>query len=434
MSLCVAALCALTTAQNAWAQTNTAPARLTNRYLLIVETSRSMHDRGDGALRVAADLFTSGMGGQVQRGDTIGLWTFNDELHAGKFPLQAWSPAARTNMAKNVVNFLRTQKLEKKPRFDKVMPVLQQVVHDSEYITVIVLSSGEAPIKGTPFDARVNGFYATWRSQQKAVGMPFIAILRAQKGKFADCAMHWAPWPVDLPALPQELLAARAEAKPALAARPNPTASLPPITFTGHKPAAESLSPPPHQNVTSSTAPSTAASQPHNEAPATGVGTSGSGVTMLAVQGQPSITIQAEKASPANGLATNASPLKPQSLIAATPPAKPAIESAQAPVDNPSTNSSSSAKPSSIPPGVAKVAESPAPSTPSLEKPVNPPVAAPSPVDIVPGTSFVNGKLLWVAAGLSLALAALIFWRSREHASTPLHVSLITRSLEQKQD
>jgi hypothetical protein len=188
MSLCVAALCALTTAQNAWAQTNTAPARLTNRYLLIVETSRSMHDRGDGALRVAADLFTSGMGGQVQRGDTIGLWTFNDELHAGKFPLQAWSPAARTNMAKNVVNFLRTQKLEKKPRFDKVMPVLQQVVHDSEYITVIVLSSGEAPIKGTPFDARVNGFYATWRSQQKAVGMPFIAILRAQKGKFADCA------------------------------------------------------------------------------------------------------------------------------------------------------------------------------------------------------------------------------------------------------
>jgi hypothetical protein len=46
----------------------------------------------------------------------------------------------------------------------------------------------------------------------------------------------------------------------------------------------------------------------------------------------------------------------------------------------------------------------------------------------------VNGKLLWVAAGLSLALAALIFWRWREHARPPLHVSLITRSLEQKQD
>jgi len=432
MSLCVAALCSLTTAQHAGAQTNTAPARLTNRYLLIVETSRSMQDRAEGALRVAAELFTSGMGGQLQRGDTIGLWTFNDALHAGNFPLQAWSPAARTNMAKNVINFLRSQKFEKKPRFDKVLPALQQVVHNSDYITVIVISSGEAPVKGTPFDARVNEFYNTWRSQQKASRMPFLAILRGQKGQFADCAMHWAPWPIDLPALPQELLAARAAAKPAVAARPNP-AGLPPISFTGHKPA-ESVPLPPQQNSTPNPAQSTAGLQSHNDVPTTGVTASGSSPTVLAFQGQPrSIALQAENASSVSGSASNGAPFKPQSLVAAaTAAAKPVVENAQASAENPATNSSVSGA-SSIPPTVAKAAEIPTPSTPSVEKPANPPAPAPS-VDILPSTSFVNAKLLWVAAGLSLALAALIFWRWREHTRPPLHVSLITRSLEEKQD
>lgn len=432
MSLCVAALCSLTTAQKASAQTNAAPARVTNRYLLIVETSRSMQNRSEGALRIAGDLFTSGMGGQVQRGDTIGLWTFSDTLHAGNFPLQAWTPAARTNMAVKVVNFLRAQKFEKKPHFDKVMPVLQQVVHNSDYITVIVICSGDAPINGTPFDARVNEFYTTWRSQQKAAHMPFVAILRAEKGKFADCAVHWAPWPVDLPALPQELLAARA-VKPALAARPNPPASLPPVTFTGHKGAA-SVSPPAHQNFTPNPAPSAAALQPHNEAPATDTATSGGGLTTLAAQPPPPSTVQAENSTPASGLPTNGSPFKPQSFVASTPSVKTVDEKAPAPVNNPSTNSSVSAPASSIPPAVATAAETPAALISSLEKPANPPVAASSSVAILPSASLLNAKLLWLAAGLCLLLAALVFWRWREHARPPLHVSLITRSLEREQD
>src|SRR5882724_1036018 len=76
------------------AQTNSpAPAAPhSSRYLLIVETSRSMQRRTQGTLDAVRTLLASGMGGQMRRGDTLGVWTFNDQLYAGSFPLQTVSP------------------------------------------------------------------------------------------------------------------------------------------------------------------------------------------------------------------------------------------------------------------------------------------------------------------------------------------------------
>src|SRR5438309_7975909 len=51
------------------AQTNTATPG--NRYLLIVETSRSMQQRSQGTLRAVQQLLLSGMNGQLRRGDTL---------------------------------------------------------------------------------------------------------------------------------------------------------------------------------------------------------------------------------------------------------------------------------------------------------------------------------------------------------------------------
>src|ERR1035441_5807335 len=58
------------------AQTNTAKAPpSSHRWLLIVETSRSMQRRSDAVLTAVQDLLTSGMVGQLRPGDTLGVWT-----------------------------------------------------------------------------------------------------------------------------------------------------------------------------------------------------------------------------------------------------------------------------------------------------------------------------------------------------------------------
>src|SRR5262249_47719883 len=111
-----------------------------NRYLFVVETSKSMQSRTEGIRQVVVDLLGSGMHGQLQAGDTVGLWTFNKELHAGTFPLQDWAPDRRDVLASRVLTFLRAQKWEKSASWSAVMPTLSQVIQNSDLITVVVLS------------------------------------------------------------------------------------------------------------------------------------------------------------------------------------------------------------------------------------------------------------------------------------------------------
>src|SRR6266404_56923 len=69
------------------AQTNS-PSHRSNRYLLVVETSHSMQKRVDGVLQSVQDLLVSNVGGQLKNGDTVGIWTYSEELSTGQLPVQ----------------------------------------------------------------------------------------------------------------------------------------------------------------------------------------------------------------------------------------------------------------------------------------------------------------------------------------------------------
>src|SRR5262245_19878674 len=64
--------CATRAAQAA--KTN-APAS-SNRWLFVVETSKSMQPRREAVSKVVQELLSSSMKGQIQPGDTNGVWTF----------------------------------------------------------------------------------------------------------------------------------------------------------------------------------------------------------------------------------------------------------------------------------------------------------------------------------------------------------------------
>jgi hypothetical protein len=224
------------------AQTNSpAVSGPSNRYLLIMDTSRAMQARADAAVQAAQDLLVSAMGGQLRRGDTIGVWTYDQELKAGKFPLQAWTPETHRAVGMRILQFLREQKYEKRASLDKILPAVEGVIKDSKFITVILISDGGQKIHGTPFDDRINRFYKLWHRQQQAAHMPFVTVLRARDGVITDHTVNSAPWPVEMPPLPAELAQlappAAPERKPAPVQKPAPAA----LIFSGKKP--ESIQP-----------------------------------------------------------------------------------------------------------------------------------------------------------------------------------------------
>jgi hypothetical protein len=242
-----------------------------NRWLLIFETTSSMRHRTNGVLAETQDLLNSGMHGLIHTGDTIGIWTFNDRLYTGEAPLQTWSREAWPKIARHTLQFLTEQQYAKSARMQNMLTNMLNLVDSSPFITVILFTDGDDPIKGTPFDAQINEVYRASYHQQKKASMPIVTIFRGVAGDITTNTVNMAPWPVDIPPVPPPPPPVRAKPR-AAAPKPPPPPAVAPLIYIGKKPDAV---PPPEsggENNAMPVAPSNTTESnsvaPRSEAPA----------------------------------------------------------------------------------------------------------------------------------------------------------------------
>jgi len=230
--------CVLTGAAPAEAaETNAPSGPAAHRFLLIIETSAAMRAQTNNLVRVLSDFAASGMNGQLRPGDTVGIWTYNQELITGEFPLHRWSSRSTNTFPALLARFVGSRKYEKKPKFSSVLPAMTQIMGDSDLITVVLCVSGEGPLSGTAVDVQANQFFTTWKAKQQKARMPFVVVLRGYKRAFTDFSLNTPPWAIELPPLPKEVLAAsRASTTPTN----RPASTVPPLIVIGKKPATNS--------------------------------------------------------------------------------------------------------------------------------------------------------------------------------------------------
>ena len=381
------------------------PAALTlssNRYLFIVEASASMQPRAPGALQMVAQLLISDLNGNLRRGDTVGVWTFNDQLYAGRFPIQVWSPDRRQAIAQRVTEFLRKQPLEKPANLNAVVPEMLRVIKSSDNITVMLISDGSGELHGTPFDDQINAVYWKQFLQMQKAAMPFVTILRAQGGAIVSHSVSFAPWPVDIPAFPTPTNAAQVAADqlpptnppPTVAGLTNNTAGVPElekkIEPTAEAPAAKPEVPPEAVAKPVALAPTVVAEAPQKE-PAEGT------------------------AAPPPVVAPVVDQTETPATVVPQIETKSVVETVEQKVKAPIAESKTPAA------AAAEVhATSPAKSAPP---PVQTAVAVP------PKTIFSDYGLLIAAAGLLIVAAGLIVLLVRR-SRPPEKISLITHSMD----
>jgi hypothetical protein len=415
-----------------------------NRWLIIADTSFSM-GRRDQAMQVAVqNMLLSGMSGQLRRGDTIGLWIFNDDLYTGRFPLQIWMPEGRQTIALRVMEFLKRQRYEKDTRFDKVIAAVSRLAANSDTLTVILITDGDEKIAGTPFDKPINASFKQDHGYQKKVRAPFIVALRAQGGKLVDYTVTLAPWPVKFPPLPPEPAPAVVEkieppAQPTPAPAPKlivpslilsgeksePVAQPEPTAPPVEKPAAVTLNPEPVVSIVPPTTVETKNAAAVSENPP-------------AIAEPPTKVDAAPQPAPTPPVALLVAEVKP--LVA--PPVPPApkteaqvvVTSSKENVFNPFPNPPPQAAPPVQPAPKVEVTTS-IPNTKANILIVSPADSTPQPAPVQvavvtpPGTNSGNQKTLLI--GLALLVAALaigILWLRRSRQAP--HASLITRSLD----
>jgi hypothetical protein len=203
-----------------------ASAQSSNRWLFIFNTSASMRDRTQGIEGITQDLLMTAMHGTIRPGDTIGIWTFNNELHADEAPLQTWYPNTAPAIAQDTVQFLHQHRYEKSAGFGDVLTNMLRVIKMSDVITVILISDGNDPIKGTPFDAQLSAFYRTNYQSQKKAHTPIVTVFRGEKGNITTNTVAIASWPVEIPVVPPPPIVKAVAQKPAAIAPPKPVPSL----------------------------------------------------------------------------------------------------------------------------------------------------------------------------------------------------------------
>jgi hypothetical protein len=389
------------------AQTNPQPP-VSDRYLLIVDTSAAMRRRASGVQNAVESLLHSTMAAQLQRGDTVGVWTYNEKLQAGHLPLQFWTPENSDLVASNIVRFIKAQTYEGESRFETVVQPLSRLIQESRRLTVMLISDGDERFLGTSFHDGIARAYASKFAEQQKARMPFVTVLRAARGRITSATVNLAPWPADFPTFPPEPVveAPKPEVKP----KPEPPRPVVPnLIVIGKK----------KQDLEAAT-------------------NATSGTTNLPAAGTPA-TSDTNTLAAAN-VATNAVPDNNTSQPASAPvqpvtdaaPAQPAPQTIAA-VSQPETTTPTEA---AVP--ATSVVEPPAAVTPALpEESTTSTTEASPPPDVAVAVASTPGTVPWmlIAAGaVPIVLGVGVFFLLRRRTRDTGRVSLITRSLDRDQE
>jgi hypothetical protein len=205
-----------------------------SRFLFIFDTSWDMKYRVDAVQKALDTMLATSMNGQLHSGDSIGVWTFGQDLRPGDFPLQSWDPNDAVMIAANITKFIGGQRYAKDARFAALQPLLNRVVQGSERLTVVIFCSGGSKVSGTPFDAGINQVFQEKLDKQKSAHQPFVITLRSQLGQYVGGAVTLPPLPVNIPQFPP-LPEPPPVPKPANALPPVPATTVPSLIIVGTK-------------------------------------------------------------------------------------------------------------------------------------------------------------------------------------------------------
>jgi hypothetical protein len=206
------------------------------RWLFIFDTSSAMKKRLpalDAEIRL---LFGTNLGERLHTGDSIGVWTFDTQVHAGQYPLMTWQPEHAATMATNLMKFVRSQDFSGKTDFSVLKSLVERVIGTSERLTIVIFCDGEGRIHLTPYDDGINQNMVLGTAERKKSRQPLVIVVRSQQGVISGATVNYPPADVTVPPFPP--LPVVVKAVPALVhiAPPPPphlVVELPPLIIVG---------------------------------------------------------------------------------------------------------------------------------------------------------------------------------------------------------
>jgi len=210
------------------------PAQADDRFLLIFNTSSAMKKRLPAVTTLITNFYATAFAGAAQGGDEIGVWTFDEKLHAGDFPLSEWLSEEREQNAVNLVTFISKQKFTGNSSLAALQPAVNRVITNSDRLTILIICDGTGEINWTPYNDTINETLHRTQAERKSSKQPVVLALRTEKGKYIGSALSFPPNGLNFPDFtprPKPAPAKITTLPPPVAAKPVITA--PPLVILG---------------------------------------------------------------------------------------------------------------------------------------------------------------------------------------------------------
>lgn len=181
----------------------TAPAEpQERRWLFVFGTSSAIKKRLPAVESEIKTLLLASTNALLAKGDSLGIWTFDDKLHLGEFPLTTWTPERSPLLVSNLTTFLRKQRFVGSHKPDALQPTLNRIIEDSERLTVVIFCDGSEQIHWTPYDQGINQALKQAAAERKKSAQPVVLLLRTQMGKYVGATVTLPPLTVNPPPFP----------------------------------------------------------------------------------------------------------------------------------------------------------------------------------------------------------------------------------------
>jgi hypothetical protein len=178
----------------AWA----APKAEGKRFLFIVDTSAGMKPLDMPVRQAIFDLIYSGARGHMTNDDTYGLWLVGEKNNTS-FPMESWKEKFAVEIAAKAVSHTKDHGFKGQANLTLALADVNRIVKNIGDLTVILISNGETPLLGTPFDDAINARFRELAPEMKAAKATVNTALVAQGGKFVAWAANSPQFLLDVP-------------------------------------------------------------------------------------------------------------------------------------------------------------------------------------------------------------------------------------------
>ena len=200
------------------------------RFLFIVDTSASMKPLEMPLRQTLFDLIYSGARGHMTNDDTYGVWLVGEKNNTS-FPMESWKEKFAVEIAAKAVSHAKDHGLKGRANLTLALADASRIVKNIGDLTVVLISNGETPLLGTPFDDAINASFRELAPVMKAAKATVNTALVAQDGKFVAWAANSPQFLLDVPYVAPKAKPLKAEppvTAPVAVAKPAKVVAAPP--------------------------------------------------------------------------------------------------------------------------------------------------------------------------------------------------------------